>query len=105
MSNWVMFLPQYFLTSAQPARRYMPGAPEIYFGKEIDNSRLVKSLDTQRIKEMRWISVALASVLVMIFLCQQVHLVSINYGRQIEENRASLEELQERSAAIRGGGR
>jgi len=30
-------------TGTQPQlRRYMPGAPEIYFGKAIDNSRLVR---------------------------------------------------------------
>ncbi len=31
----------------------MPGAPEIYFHKAIDNSRLVRSADPVRKREMR----------------------------------------------------
>jgi len=62
MSIWAATLPQAAEeTGAQPQlRRYMPGAPEIYFGKMIDNSRLVKIADPRRSREMTFFAMALA---------------------------------------------
>ena len=49
-----------------PLRRYMPGAPEIYFGKAIDNSRLVKIADPRRRREMKVFAAVLGVLLLVL---------------------------------------
>ncbi len=66
----------------------MPGAPEIYFHKAIDNSRLVRSDDPVRKREMRVFTatVVVFFMMVLVYLCQ--HCSSIEYGYKIEDLRA-----------------
>jgi len=103
MSIWSATLPQAAEeTGAQlQLRRYMPGAPEIYFGKMIDNSRLVKIADPRRRREMAFFSVALAVLLVlaMAYLCQ--HFSAIDYGYKIEMLRSERETLSEANRALK----
>ncbi len=79
------------LQNSSPAapRRYMPGAPEIYFHKAIDNSRLVRSADPVRKREMRMFTatVVVCFLMALVYLCQ--HCSSIEYGYKIEDLRAN----------------
>ncbi len=58
-------------SSPAAPRRYMPGAPEIYFHKAIDNSRLVRSDDPARKREMR----VFTATVVIFFMMALVYLV------------------------------
>ena len=98
MAIWAAALPQRMsatLQNASPAapRRYMPGAPEIYFHKAIDNSRLVRSADPARKREMRFFTatVVVCFLMVLVYLCQ--HFSSIEYGYKIEDLRARRDQM------------
>lgn len=87
--------------AAPPPRRYMPGAPEIYFAKAIDNSRLVKVTDPRRRREMKVFSIVLVVLLalVMVYLCQ--HFSAIDYGYKIEKLRSQRDHLNEANRALK----
>jgi len=103
MSIWAATLPQVTETAgAQPQRRrYMPGAPEIYFAKAIDNSRLVKVADPRRRREMKVFAVVLTVMLglVMVYLCQ--HFSAIDCGYKIEKLRSERDTLNEANRALK----
>ncbi len=73
----------------------MPGAPEIYFHKAIDNSRLVRSADPARKREMRVFTatVVVFFLMALVYLCQ--HCSSIEYGYKIEDLRAQRDQMAE----------
>ena len=77
-------------------RRSVAGiTPEIYFHKTIDNSRLVKIIDPQRLREIRMFSVSVAALfLVMMFYAWQ-HFSSIQYGYRIEAQKNERDRLVE----------
>jgi len=83
--------------NASPAapRRYMPGAPEIYFHRALDNSRLVRSDDPVRKREMRAFAATLAVCFVMVLVYLGQHCSSIEYGYKIEDLRTQREQLAE----------
>jgi cell division protein FtsL len=98
MAIWAAALPQRMsatLQNTSPAapRRYMPGAPEIYFHKAIDNSRLVRSADPARKREMRLFTatVVVCFLMALVYLCQ--HCSSIEYGYKIEALRAQRDQM------------
>lgn len=98
MAIWAAALPQRMSATLQntaPAapRRYMPGAPEIYFHKVIDNTRLVRSADPVRKREMHIFTATVVVFFLMslAYLCQ--HCSSIEYGYNIEELRAKREQM------------
>jgi len=80
---------------AAPAspRRYMPGAPEIYFRKSIDNSRLVRTPDPVQQREVRLFtaSVVICFLVALVYLGQ--HCSSIEYGYKIEDLRAKCDQM------------
>lgn len=80
--------------SATP-RRYMPGAPEIYFHKAIDNSRLVRSADPVRKREMRLFTATVVVCFMMLLVYLGQHCSSIEYGYKIEDLRARRDQLAE----------
>src|SRR6185369_12023706 len=53
------------------------GTPEVYFGKDIDNSRVVKVDDPQRVREMRTFSIALS----VLCACTVVRLATLSLYR------------------------
>src|SRR5437016_12229954 len=61
-------------------RRRAVGTPEIYFAKNIDNSRLVKVTDRQRTREMAMFSVSVASLFLLVMIYAFQHFSSIEYG-------------------------
>ena len=60
------------------------GTPEIYFSKQIDNSRLVKVEDPRRGREMRQFGFALACLFLLVMTYAWQHFKAIEYGYQIE---------------------
>jgi cell division protein FtsL len=98
MAIWAAALPQTMSATQQntaPAapRRYMPGAPEIYFHKAIDNSRLVRTPDPVRKREMSIFAatVVICFLMSLVYLCQ--HCSSIEYGYKIEDLRARRDQM------------
>ncbi len=100
MAIWAAALPQKMSgtvhnTSPAAPRRYMPGAPEIYFHKGIDNSRVVRSDDPVRKREMRAFTATLVVFFMMVLVYLGQHCNSIEYGYKIEDMRAQREQLAE----------
>jgi cell division protein FtsL len=100
MAIWAAAWPQKMsamLENASPVapRRYMPGAPEIYFHKALDNSRLVRSDDPVRKREMRAFAATLVVFFLMVLVYLGQHCNSIEYGYKIEDMRAQREQLSE----------
>jgi len=98
MAIWASALPQILsanktnVASAAP-RRYMPGAPEIYFHKAIDNSRLVRATDPVRKREMHMFAAAVAVCCLVVLVYVVQHCSSLQYGYKIEDARTRLEEM------------
>ena len=98
MAIWAAALPQRMsatlqnTVSASP-RRCMPGAPEIYFHKAIDNSRLVRSVDPVRKREMRMFTVTVVFFFMMALVYLGQHCSSIEYGYRIEDLRAKRDQM------------
>jgi cell division protein FtsL len=102
MSTWAATLPQADETGAQPqVRRYMPGAPEIYFGKVIDNSRLVKIADPRRRREMKVFATVLVVLLALVMVYVWQHFSAIDYGYKIERLRSQRDEMTEANRALK----
>ena len=98
MAIWAAALPQWMSATQQntaPAapRRYMPGAPEIYFRKAIDNSRLVRAVDPVQKREMRLFTatVVICFLVALVYLGQ--HCRSIECGYKIEDLRAQRDQM------------
>src|ERR1022692_3478434 len=92
------------MNSAVPAVRrnmFFTGTPEIYFGKAIDNSRLVKVEDPRRNREMKQFGTALAVLFLLVFTYAWQHFRAIEYGYQIESAKRELNNLTEMNRALR----
>jgi cell division protein FtsL len=74
-------------------RRYMPGAPEIYFRKAIDNSRQVRAVDPVRKREMQLFTATVVICFLMALVYLGQHCSSIEYGYKIEDLRAKRDQL------------
>ncbi len=83
------------------SRRFVPGSPEIYFPKAIDNSRLVKIDDPARKHEMRMVIVAAIVVFVLSTVYVWQHFRAIEYGYNIEAAKAQRDQLIEQNRALR----
>lgn len=96
-----------------PARRAVAGiTPEFYFRKTIDNSRLVKTADPQRSREIRMFSSVMAVFFLLVMFYAWQHFRSIEYGYQIEAQKVERDRLLElnrtlklEEAALRDPGR
>ena len=77
------------------------GTPEIYFRKNIDNSRLVKVEDPRRAREMRQFAVALCCLFLLVMGFALQHFRAIEYGYKIEAVRAKRDGLLEMNHALR----
>jgi cell division protein FtsL len=83
------------------SRRYMPGAPEIYFRKSIDNSRLVRSVDPVVKREMRLFTATVVICFLMALVYLGQHCSSIEYGYRIEALRAQRDQAAEVNRTLR----
>lgn len=103
MSVWATTLPQMLQGPSQGAsvRRYLPGAPEIYFNKQIDNSRLVRVADPERRRELALFTVALTMLTLFTFMYLWQHFSSIEYGYKIEALRTQRDQLTDVNKTLR----
>jgi cell division protein FtsL len=76
------------------------GTPEIYFAKNIDNSRLVRVPDPQRRREMRMCMAAMMVFLAVFLLYGWQHYKAIDYGYKIEQARQVRDGLLEENRAL-----
>src|SRR3954451_19404272 len=96
MSVWATTLPQVLQQNnpqATATRRYLPGAPEIYFSKTIDNSRLVRVADPERRRELALFTVAVAMLTLFTFVYLWQHFSAIEYGYKIEALHTQRDQL------------
>ena len=82
-------------------RRISAGTPEVYFAKNIDNSRLVKVTDHQRTREMAMFSVSVASLFLLVMIYAFQHFSSIEYGYKTEAQMKQRDELIEANRSLR----
>jgi hypothetical protein len=85
---------------ADGRRPFWTGTPEIYFAKNIDNSRLVKVEDPHRNREMKQFGIALACLFLLVFTYAWQHFKAIEYGYRIESAKRELINLTEMSHAL-----
>lgn len=83
------------LAAQQRARR--GPTPEVFFMKRLDNSRLVKSDDPVRRREMHGFAVAAAILFALLMLYSWQHYSSIEYGYRIQAEKTQLRKLQDRN--------
>jgi cell division protein FtsL len=92
------------VSSAPGARRAgagWMGTPEIYFAKNIDNSRLVKVTDSRRTKEMAQFTASVCCLFLLVMVYAFQHFSAIEYGYKIEAQKKQKEELAEANRALR----
>jgi cell division protein FtsL len=77
------------------------GTPEIYFGKAIDNSRLVKVEDPKRSREMKQFGVALGCLFLLVMTYTWQHFKAIEYGYRVESLKTQRDSLLEVNRALR----
>jgi len=77
------------------------GTPEIYFRKNIDNSRLVKVEDPRRASEMKQFGFALCCLFLLVMGYALQHFRAIEYGYRIESLRSERNGLTEMNRALR----
>jgi cell division protein FtsL len=86
--------------AAEARRPFWAGTPEIYFAKNIDNSRLVKVEDPRRNREMKQFGIALACLFLLVFTYAWQHFKAIEYGYRIESAKRELTNLTEMNHAL-----
>ncbi len=82
-------------------RALRPGAPEIYFAKPIDNSRVVKVADRERNREMAMFFCALCLLFTLTMVYAWQHFSAIEYGYKIEALRSTRDTLAETNRTLR----
>ena len=88
------------LMAAQMRARRGP-TPEALFIKRIDNSRLVKTADLERAREMRTFACAAAFLLSLFLVYGWQHLSSIEYGYRLETQKQQVQQLEEQNRVLR----
>lgn len=88
-------------TRQNGGRRFVPGAPEIYFHKTIDNTRLVKLDDPERKRELRMFTIAMSVLFVLCTVYVWQHFRSIEYGYNIEAAKSERDRLTEQNRELR----
>src|SRR5258708_35672504 len=76
-------------------------APEFYFQKAIDNSRLVRVADPRRRREIRVFSASVAALFVVMMFYAWQHFRALEYGYQIEAEKIERERLIEANRALK----
>src|SRR5258708_12072237 len=76
-------------------------APEFYFQKAIDNSRLVRVADPRRRREIRVFSASVAALFVVMMFYAWQHFRALEYGYQIEAQKIERERLIEANRALK----
>src|SRR3984885_3843327 len=88
---------------APVSRRKHPcwmGTPEVYFHKQLDNSRLRKVEDPNRGREMRQFGVALGCLFLLVMTFAWQHFRAIEYGYKIETLKMQCDGLVEQNCLL-----
>ena len=89
------------LMAQQPLRRRGVRTPEFFFVRRFDNSRLVKTADPVRVREMRVFSAAVAVLFSLIMLYGLQHFSAIEAGYRVEREKQHLNQLREENRQLR----
>ena len=88
------------LMAAQRRARRGP-TPEVLFAKRLDNTRLVKAEDPQRVREMRTFACAMALLFGLIMFYGWQHFSAIESGYRVESEKQQLQLLEEQNHQLR----
>ena len=97
---WFQGVEERFLAQP-PVRKPVPGTPEIFFAKTIDNSRLVRETDPKRRREMVLFAIAVAVFFVLATVYVWQHFSAIQYGYRIEELKKQRDAISEANRSLR----
>ena len=75
--------------------------PEVYFAKQIDNSRLVKVDDPKRKREMSMFSAVLCMLFALVMMYAWQHFSAIEYGYKIEDLKGKHDNIAEANRLLR----
>jgi cell division protein FtsL len=89
------------LLAQQAARRRRVRTPEFFFVRHIDNSRLEKSPDLVRVREMRIFSVAVFVLFTLVMVYGIQHFYAIEGGYRVEQEKQTLNQLREENRQLR----
>jgi cell division protein FtsL len=90
------------LTAGRNRRGFARGVtPEIFFPKVIDNSRLVRVVDSGRKREMALFAIATSVLFVFVMVYAWQHFRAVEYGYRVESVRLQRDNLAEMNRALR----
>lgn len=89
------------LLAQQRLRRYGVRTPEFKFPKHFDNSRLIRTPDPVRVREIRLFSAAVTVLFTLTMLDALQHFYAIELGYRIELEKQQLNELHEENIELR----
>lgn len=89
------------LLASQPMRRRGVRTPEFYFAKHYDNSRLVKTPDPVRVREMRIFTAAVTVLFSLIMVYGLQHFSAIERSYRVESEKQVLDQLREQNRQLR----
>jgi cell division protein FtsL len=75
--------------------------PEVFFAKHIDNTRIVKTDDPERRREMRSFAATMGVLFLLVMVYVWQHLSAIEIGYQIEAQKTQVEQLREQNRQLR----
>jgi len=84
------------LLAAQQRTRRGP-TPEMLFVKYLDNTRLVRTEDPVRVRDMRIFSASLMVLFLLLMVYGWQHFSAIEYGYHVEAEKQQLQVLQEQN--------
>lgn len=88
------------LYELQRPRRRGP-TPEMFFAKQLDNSRIVKADDPERRREMRSFTIAMTMLFALTMVYVWQHFSAIEVGYRVEAQKQQVEQLREQNRELR----
>ena len=88
------------LMAQQAQRRRRVRTPEFFFTRHFDNSRLVKTSDPVRAREMRVFSIAAAFLFSLIMVYGLQHFYAIESSYRVESEKQTLDQLREENRQL-----
>jgi cell division protein FtsL len=89
------------LLTQQPTRRRSVRTPEFFFVHHIDNSRLLKSPDPVRVREMRLFSAAVFVLFTLVMVYGMQHFYAIEGSYRVEQEKQTLNQMREENRQLR----
>jgi hypothetical protein len=89
------------LMAQQTLRRCRVRTPEFFLTKNFDNSRLVKTSDPARLREMRIFSAAITVLFSLVMVYGLQHFYAIESSYRVEQEKLRVNELREQNRQLR----